>query len=327
MAPRIVNKSILLAKFAAYIVAFFGTFGAQALLNLLKAPFVKAPTGSLSDYPDSEVQNIVIVGASFAGYHAARVIASTLPANSPYRVVVVEPHSHFHFTWVFPRFCVVTGHEDKAFIPYGGLLKDVVSQGNQRVKWVQDRVAEVTQKTVVLKHTGIEIPYAFLVVATGSGATDGLPSRVGDDDKASGLHLLQGFQQRVASAQNIVVVGGGAAGVELATDAKEKYPEKHITLVHSRAAVMHRFGPELQDAARRGLEGLGVELILGERAKREEGDGIKAKTVVVLGSGRRIECDLLVSSSFRCVSCWLHASRSLIPHAYGKFSQTDIITD
>jgi len=250
-----------------------------------------------------EVQNIVIVGASFAGYHAARVITSTLPADSAYRVVVVEPHSHFHFTWVFPRFCVVTGHEDKAFIPYGGLLKGVISRGVQRVRWVQDRVAEVTRTSVILKHASVEIPYAFLVVATGSGATDGLPSRIGDDDKATGLRLLQKFQQRIAAAQKIVVVGGGAAGVELATDTKEKYPEKHVTLVHSRHAVMHRFGPELQDAARRELEGLGVELILGERATREEGDDVKVKTAVVLGSGRRIECDLLVSFSLRCVPC------------------------
>lgn len=35
-------------------------------------------------------------------------------------------------------------------------------------------------------------------------------------------------------AKNIAVIGGGAVGVELATDIKSYYPEKSVTLVHSR---------------------------------------------------------------------------------------------
>ena len=73
--------------------------------------------------PGSErTRNIVIVGASYAGYHAARVLALSLPPQSDFRVVVVEPNSHFQFTWVLPRFSVVPGHDHKAFIPYGGYV-------------------------------------------------------------------------------------------------------------------------------------------------------------------------------------------------------------
>jgi NADH dehydrogenase FAD-containing subunit len=42
---------------------------------------------------------------------------------SGYRVVVIEKHDHFQFTWALPRFSVVSGHERKAFIPYHGYLK------------------------------------------------------------------------------------------------------------------------------------------------------------------------------------------------------------
>lgn len=286
MASQIVAKTLLSAKLVAYILGFFGKAAGQALLALLSAPFKKGAAGSSSQLPESQQRNIVIIGASFAGYEAARVIATGLPPDSPYRIVVVEPHSHFHFTWVLPRFCVVN-HEEKAFIPYGGLLKGVSSQ---RLRWVQDRVSSISKDSVTLQDAGIDIPYKFLVIATGSGATDGLPSRVGSDNKATGVELLQKFQGRIAQADRIVVVGGGAAGVELATDAKEKYPTKSITLVHSREAVMHRFGPELQHVAKKGIEDLGIELILGERAVRSETD----EKSVVLSSGRKIECDLLV---------------------------------
>ncbi|KXJ86890.1 hypothetical protein Micbo1qcDRAFT_33028 [Microdochium bolleyi] len=286
MASRLVGKTILSAKFISYVLGFFGKALGQAIIGLLAAPFQKGAAGSGQHIPESELRNIVVVGASFAGYHAARVIATGLPPDSPYRVIVVEPHSHFHFTWVLPRFCVVN-HEEKAFIPYGALLKGVPSQ---RLKWVQDRVSSISRQSVTLHDAGIDIPYDFLVIATGSGATDGLPSRVGSNDKATGIELLQKFQARIAHAEKIVVVGGGAAGVELATDAKEKYPAKHITLVHSREAVMHRFGPELQEAAKKGIEALGIELVLGERATKSNTD----EKSVLLSSGRRIECDLLI---------------------------------
>jgi NADH dehydrogenase FAD-containing subunit len=231
-------------------------------------------------------RNIVVVGANFAGYHAARIIALELPPDSPYQVVVVEPNSHFNFTWVLPRFCVVGGgHEHKAFVPYGPYL------GGAPARWVRDRVCEVGKGSVRLEGSGEEIPYEFLVIATGSGAGDSLPSRVGVTDKVEGTRLLREMQRRVKEAGRLLVVGGGAAGVELAADAKSLYPEKKVTLVHSRDAVMHRFGRELQEEALRSLTSLGVEVILGDRVAGEDEDA----GIATLTSGRTVEYDYIVS--------------------------------
>ncbi|RYP42971.1 hypothetical protein DL768_010149 [Monosporascus sp. mg162] len=249
-------------------------------------PFAKVPRG------DEEVRNIVIVGASFAGYPAARVLANSLPflPGNQYRLVVVEPHSHFHFTWVLPRFCVVKDHEHKAFIPYGGYL-GAAAPGVLR--WTQDHVVCASRDSVRLS-SGEEIPYAFLIVATGSGSGssgDSLPSRVDADGKKDGIQKLKDMQLKVEKARNLVVVGGGAAGVELAADAKDKYPEKKVVIVHSRDAVMHRFGPGLQTTAMDGLRELGVDVITGERVV-----GHDAKSgFVTFKSGRRVECDVLIN--------------------------------
>lgn len=236
---------------------------------------------------EERTRNIVIVGASFAGYRVARILARNLPPRSPYRVVVIEPNSHFQFTWVLPRFCVVKGHEHKAFIPYGGYMAGA-PEGS--FHWVKDRATDIDETTVKLQDNGETIPYEFLVVATGSGVKDGLPSRVNATDKLEGMKLLQGMQNGIESANTVVVVGGGAAGVEVATDAKALHPEKHIILVHSRAAVMHRFGKGLQTAAHEGLERLGVELVLEDRVVDEDA----ASGVVTLKSGRKITCDFFV---------------------------------
>jgi apoptosis-inducing factor 2 len=283
------SKTILFVKLVGYsLQVYFDFLSRERSANKQQKKAAKLQLSSKSTpTPASERKNIVVVGASFAGYHAARLIALSLPPNSDFRVVVVEPNSHFQFTWVLPRFCVVEGHEHKAFIPYGPYLAGVV-EGN--VRWVRDRVTSVGEKSVRLQASGEEIPYSYLVIATGSGAGDRLPSRVGETGKEAGLERLREIQRGIKSAKKAVIVGGGAAGVELATDTKQLYPEKDVVLVHSRSAVMHRFGPELQKAALDGLRGLGVDVILGDRVVSEDA----TEGSVMLTSGKKIDCDYFV---------------------------------
>ncbi|KAK8085119.1 Fe-regulated protein 8 [Apiospora hydei] len=278
------QKAGLIASFVAYAFRLLGELAWESIENRYRQlhSLTRPP---LTEH--DEIRNIVIIGASYAGYYTARAIASNLPPKSPYRVVIIEPRSHFHFTWVLPRFCVV-GQEHKAFIPYGPFLKGV-PEG--RVRWVRDQVAKVDRDRVWLEKSREQIPYAFLVIATGAGAAVRLPSRVAANTKNEGVALLQDMQRNIKEAQHLVVVGGGAAGVELAADAKHRYPEKHVTLVHSRKAVMHRFGPELQAAALQGLDELGVETILQERTATNS----IVEGQITLQSGGRIKCDLLVN--------------------------------
>ncbi|RYP07582.1 hypothetical protein DL764_002409 [Monosporascus ibericus] len=287
------RKAVLVTRVLVYAVSI----GLSGLYRhvLLRANYLKhriSPSAIKVPGGDEEVRNIVIVGASFAGYSAARVLANSLPflPGKDYRLVVVEPHSHFHFTWVLPRFCVVKDHEHKAFIPYGGYLGP---SPPGVLRWTQDHVVSASRDSVRLS-SGEEVPYAFLIVATGSGtgsSGDSLPSRVDADGKKDGIQKLKDMQLKIEKARNLVVVGGGAAGVELATDAKDKYPEKKVVIVHSRHAVMHRFGPALQAAALDGLRELGVDVITGERVVAHD-----AKSgFVTLKGGRRVECDMLIN--------------------------------
>lgn len=273
----IMSKALMACRLFVNIFRMYSTF----IFRNHRPRRLKAPEVS------GQPRNIVIVGANFAGYQAARIIAMDLPRDSPFRVVVIEPNSHFNFTWVLPRLCVVEGgHEHKAFIPYGSHLKGAP------VEWVRDRVVEVGRESVRLEK-GEEIPYEFLVIATGSGAEDALPSRVGVTTKLEGTERLRGMQQKIKSADRLLVVGGGAAGVEVATDSKSLYPEKSVTLVHSRDAVMHRFGPELQAEALEGLKRLGVEVILGDRLAGED----EQAGIATLRSGKTVGYDYIVCTS------------------------------
>ncbi|KAI0404089.1 FAD/NAD(P)-binding domain-containing protein [Xylaria palmicola] len=284
------KKAWLIARTVGNIAVFVGCLVSRsAWLRMRRVRHrLFSSSSPASEHGGREKRNIVVVGASMAGYHAAKSIAECILPGSPYRVVVVEPHDHFHFTWVLPRFSVVAGHEGKAFIPYGPYLRRV--PGGGVLRWVRGRAVRITESSVRLDG-GEEIPYAFLVVATGAGAADALPSRVDADGKAEGVARLRDMQTKIKEARNLVVVGGGAAGVELATDAKSQYPEKTVVLVHSRDSVMHRFGPELQSAAMDGLKNLGVQVITGDRLIGED----KEQAVVKLKSGKVIGCDFLVN--------------------------------
>ncbi|KAI1114540.1 hypothetical protein F5Y14DRAFT_413651 [Nemania sp. NC0429] len=278
------EKTALYLKLVAYV------------LNIIQEELGRAARTALSNrrarlfgppVPPSRDRNIVIVGASFAGNRVAQLLTACLPPNSPYKVVVIEPNTHFQFSWVLPRLCVVEGHEHKAFIPYGGNVHD---NPVGVLRWIRDRVVRITNETVQLKDSGEIIGYDILVIATGSGVDKGLPSRVNATDKRQGMGLMHNMQQRIKSASTVVVVGGGAAGVEIATDAQNLYPDKKILLVHSREAVMNRFGQGLQKAALEGLQSLGVEVILQDRLVQDESQ----PGMIFLKSGRQIQCDLVI---------------------------------
>lgn len=85
-------------------------------------------------------------------------------------------------------------------------------------------------------------------------------------------------------------------GVQTATDIKELYPEKSVTLVHSRMKMMTAFHPDLSDLVAKRCEELGVELVLGQRVKLPvEGfptDGQEFE--VELGDGRKLAADFAI---------------------------------
>ncbi|KAE8380175.1 hypothetical protein BDV26DRAFT_303123 [Aspergillus bertholletiae] len=233
-------------------------------------------------------RNVIVIGASFAGYHAAKCLASSLPTG--YRVVVIEKNTHFQLTWVLPRFSVVNGHEQKAFIPYGSYL-DRAPKGSYQ--WVHDSVERIIPCEdghigKIELASGKNMEFDYLVLAT--GASGALPSRVPAGTKQEGMEQLLSEQEKLRVAADVVIVGGGAAGIELVADAKSRYPEKNVTLVHSRKTLLSRFGPRLGETALGELKELGIRVIMGERVLSDNAEGGKIK----LSSGETLACDYLV---------------------------------
>ncbi|KIJ58471.1 hypothetical protein HYDPIDRAFT_102602, partial [Hydnomerulius pinastri MD-312] len=116
--------------------------------------------------------------------------------------------------------------------------------------------------------------------------------------KREGISWLRVRQRRIKEARSVVVVGGGALGIQFASDIAALYPRKCVTLLHSRMQLLPRFDPGLGDEVFQGLQELGVRIVLGERldmsSLHNPKEGTIGTRVIRTTKGRVIEGDLVV---------------------------------
>lgn len=128
------------------------------------------------------------------------------------------------------------------------------------------------------------------------------------------LPVSQGRGAEIKRATKVLIAGGGALGIQFASDIADLYnnpdnvshlslaegeappPKKDITLVHSRDRFLPLYKQEMHDEIVRRLEVLGVKVILGERLQLPPQEEDKPGTLktVKLRDGRELEYDLLV---------------------------------
>lgn len=73
---------------------------------------------------------------------------------------------------------------------------------------------------------------------------------------------------QVKKAKSVTVVGGGAAGVELASEIASEYPSTQVTLIHSRQQLVDypKVTPQFQERLLEILKRFNIKLVLGKCA-------------------------------------------------------------
>ncbi|WVQ78398.1 hypothetical protein IAT38_000484 [Cryptococcus sp. DSM 104549] len=115
--------------------------------------------------------------------------------------------------------------------------------------------------------------------------------------KKCGLRFMAKQDEKFKKSDRILIVGGGALGIEYAADLKDLYPEKKITLLHSRTRMMPIYPIELHVIIVEALEKMGVDVVLGERVMTwpTNPDTYDGKTkIVTTDKGRTFEADLVL---------------------------------
>lgn len=239
-------------------------------------------------------EKIVIVGGGFAGLQLARHLNN----NPRYKVMVIDRVNHHMFQPLFYQ--VATGRIEPSNIsfPFRKIF--------QKSKNIQFRMTEIEKiipsENKIIGKDGI-FSYDKLVIATGCRTNffgnqkmQNLALGMKNTQEAISIrnHILMTFEKMIIERKasddgnwNLVIVGSGPTGVELAGAFSEMktnilprdYPRMNfddlkIILISSGDKPLEAMSKESQDAAEKYLIQLGVKFLKNERVTDYDGDKI-----------------------------------------------------
>jgi len=260
-------------------------------------------TTETSRYPQ-----IVIVGGGFGGLEVAKALA-----DKPVDVLMVDKQNYHTFQPLLYQ--VATGSLEAGSIAFS-LRKNFDNQKNFRFKMAE--VTGVNPDNNTIDTTVGEIPYDYLIIATGSttnffGNKDVEHNAMPMKSIAEALNLRYLMLQNLEAAGlqktkeerepylTFVLVGAGPTGVELAGALAElrhhilykDYPELNkeemkVYLVDFMPRVLGAMSEEASDAAKEFLTKMGVEVLLNTKVNNydgsvitfEDGKSIPTKNVI-----------------------------------------------
>ncbi|KAI1317782.1 Apoptosis-inducing factor 2 [Mortierella claussenii] len=234
---------------------------------------------------------VVVVGGSYAGITLIKTLLSSLGSvQRGIQITLIERRDQrLHAIGAY-RALVDEGFTDKIWLPYTKLFPK-----DSKHKRIQGKLTEVHHDHVVLA-SGESIAFDYLALCTGS--SNPAPAKFDVDTAEEAKSITRRTRAHIENSNNIVVVGGGACGVEQSAEIKTKYPQKNIYLLHATNKLVdyQGYAEDMKSAALTHLQELGVEVLLNERVTIEglnHDHAIQAAPRTIrTSSGRVIESDL-----------------------------------
>lgn len=173
----------------------------------------------------------------------------------------------------------------------------------QRGKLIHATINSVSAKSVELD-TGESLEFDILICATGARNMFGEPptsNKTIDGIKA----YYHEISQEIAEAGEIVIVGGGPVGVELAGEIIDKYGEsKEVTIVQAHHSLIKGTPPypkKFVDRLAKELNKKGVKVVFNAKAENLDWKGkpyISGMTTVQLSEGLEpLKADLVLNTT------------------------------
>lgn len=202
-------------------------------------------------------KNILILGGGFAGARMAQELTKSGFSN----VTLVDRKDYFEVTYSTLRTLAEPKMGERARLKYSDFINSEFRQGN---------VTELAEHSVKL-NDGTELNFDIAVVATGSSYRSFPVAKSADaisiEDRA---REMAAEHQRLAAAQNVLILGGGAVGVELAGEIADHSPEKAVTIAEAGDRLLGTLKPKASRIAERQLSSLGVNILTNTRLSPED---------------------------------------------------------
>lgn len=109
------------------------------------------------------------------------------------------------------------------------------------------------------------IHFDYLIIATGSSYA--FPGKIAEPQLDKAIEMYEKLREKIDRAENILVIGGGPVGVELASEIATDFPRKSVTLVHNQSTLLIPgvFNEKLYPRLYEQMEKLNVKMILDDR--------------------------------------------------------------
>ncbi|KAF9520561.1 hypothetical protein BS47DRAFT_1335729 [Hydnum rufescens UP504] len=231
--------------------------------------------------PVRQKTEVVIVGGGSGGAALARRLSSAALDFDPeqHNLTLITPDN---IASTYPR--PPGSLEDTALIPYDKLY----TEGNAG-RVVHGQVTQILDGSLVLE-SGESIQYHCLVLATG-GRWEG-PLAFPDSDAEVREHL-RAWRAKFAAAKSVVLVGGGAVGVELACEVKAWYPTTEVTIVHAHSLLLNDAYPDkFRNSTVARVKQFGVNLVLDDKLESLP----EGTTTATTTKGQKLTADLFIST-------------------------------
>ncbi|RAH54779.1 apoptosis inducing factor [Aspergillus piperis CBS 112811] len=227
---------------------------------------------------------VLVVGGSYGGLTAALTLLdlsrgrvarfnSTPDAQPPHRqlpiqITVVDERDGFYHLIGTPRALASENYASKTWTKF----EDIPALRSPDIRFLRGSVNSVDCQSKVArildahtKETRKE-KYDFLIASSGLRRVfPTVPQSLRRDE------FVEEAKKHVDDIHNaqdgIVVIGGGAVGVEMATELRLLHPNRKVTLIHSRDRVLSAepLPAEFQERVGSILREAGVKLIFGQR--------------------------------------------------------------
>jgi NADH dehydrogenase FAD-containing subunit len=161
---------------------------------------------------------------------------------------------------------------------------------------VQAEVLSISNTGIQVNGRNEPIHFDYLVIATGSSYA--FPGKVAETEISKAIDLYDNIRGKIEKSRQILIIGGGAVGIELAGEIAADFPTKDITLVHSQPILLQPniYREKIYTGAQEQLEKLNVKIILNDRIElpnKESTNYIEGKkTYTTLKSKTNITADL-----------------------------------
>lgn len=248
------------------------------------------------------------MGAGFGGLAAAKALD-----DAPVDLTVVDQHNFHTFQPLLYQVATAGLDSDDVAHSVRGIVR---REGGTTTRLATVQEVDLEGRKLIVDH-GPPVEYDFLILAAGAVTDD--YGVAGVAEHAYGMkslqdalrlrnHVLAQFEVADAApegpddgALTVVVVGGGATGVELAGSMRELFQmvlakdfphldhdRAHVVLLEATDRLLGAFHPRLQEWAARRLADIGVEVRLGASVaevlagavRLQGGEVIPTRTVV-----------------------------------------------